>query len=118
MSIDTSNHIWTAEQRQEWEKLIERMEQERVNLLSCPFCGRRPYLDDEQEETGNFGGIRCVRNYFVISCCCGIQFHESHTDDGLTRLVQRWNTRLSPEAARQMSDMRKTIQKLEKGENK
>ena len=113
MSIDVSNRIWSEKDKQEWEKLIDRMESERNNLLPCPFCGRHPYIDDDQEQTGNIGGIPCVCNYFVISCC-GIEFRDSHTDDGLTRLIRRWNTRMSPETARQISDMRKTIEQLKK----
>lgn len=92
--IDVSDRIWTKEQKESWEKLIEKMEKYQETLKPCPFCGQEPILDDDQEETGEFSGIKCVRNYFEIRCrTCGFHKQDIHKEEGLNRLVEWWNTR-------------------------
>ena len=92
--IDVSNRIWSKEQKEAWENLIEKMENYQKQLLPCPFCGNEPILDDDEEETGEFSGIKCVRNYFEIRCRhCGFHKQDIHKEEGLNRLVEWWNTR-------------------------
>lgn len=89
--IDTENRIWTDEQKKEWETLIEQME--KTELKPCPFCGKKPRIDDDCEETGTFAGIKCVKNFFFISCTCGVYKTANHTKEGLESLIKWWNTR-------------------------
>lgn len=92
--IDVSNRIWSKEDREAWESLIEKMEEQEGWLKPCPFCGHKPILDDDEEETGDVGGIRCVRNYFEIRCrYCGYSKLANHTEAGLNNLVEWWNNR-------------------------
>jgi len=92
--IDVSGRIWSKEDKEAWEKLLDKMEKLEETLIKCPFCGAYPFLDDDQEETGNVGGIPFRRNYFELTCRkCGIWKQAPHTEAGLQSLVDWWNKR-------------------------
>lgn len=92
--IDISKQIMSKEDRAAWEELIKKMQSFEDKLAVCPFCGNWPELDDDEEETGTIGGIPFMHKYFEITCrTCGISKQAPHTEKGLLRLVEWWNTR-------------------------
>lgn len=72
--------------------------------LPCPFCGSPA----DPRGWGNY--CRCSNK----DCILG-----GSTNGHLIWIdIDKWNARMSPETARQISDMRKTIEQLKKRENK
>ncbi len=92
--IDYSHTIMSKEDRAQAESLSKKLQELEDHLYVCPFCGNWPEIDEYEEETGTIGGIPFMRKFFEITCrTCAISKQGPHTEKGLLRLVEWWNTR-------------------------
>ena len=92
--IDRSNSIMGPDTKSEIENILQLIEDNQDKLKECPFCGKIPFLDEYEEDDGEYGGIRFVKNYVEIRCPCGITMRVIHKPEGVIRVVNRWNTRI------------------------
>ena len=77
----------------------------KIELKSCPFCGNKV---DIREISNGRGRFRFYVGYQIECDNCGIQFKDESTiivedgvpkieNDGYTKLIRRWNTRVYKE---------------------